>query len=324
MSNEILLRSVIREMMLREALLSDSQRDMAETIIDRLNIALGGLDLVAVAAMATGYGVPIGAVWLKASGVVSGVINAGSMVLNLTEEPPDLEGAAIDLVECIVSILTIGLAGRAAGMGLSVGLDVGQAVIGIIEGAIGNPLSKDQKSTVVAAVSKAKSGMTTGKIVDVSKVIADLVSPDEPPISKDELLDLIAGDVPTSSLTPAQAEDVYQIYLQYHSDFQLDDAGSSRPPPKVSASPVRSQRPERRVDPTPAAKSSTQYQFMYDGRLLYNGSQVVGNVTNMRKGDRIPESGLTLASVEYSDQGTVSKVTAKSPNGALVDIPRIQ
>jgi len=322
MSNEILLRSVIREMVLREALLSPSQRDMAETIIDRLNIALGALDLVAAGSLLT-PGAPIGAVWLKASGVVSGVINAGSMVLNLTEEPPDLEGAAIDLVECIVSILTIGLAGRAAGMGVSLGIDVAQAVVGIIEGTTGK-LSEDEKSTVVAAVSKAKSGKATGKIVDVNKVIADLVSPDEPPISKDELLDLIAGDVPTSSLTPAQAEDVYQIYLQYHSDFQLDDAGSSRPPPKVSASPVRSQRPERRVDPTPAAKSSIYYSFMSDGRLLYNGSQVVGNVTNMRKGDRIPESGLTLASVEYSDQGTVSKVTAKSPNGALVDIPRIQ
>ena len=322
MSNEILLRSVIREMVLREALLSPSQRDMAETIIDRLNIALGALDLVAAGSLLT-PGAPIGAVWLKASGVVSGVINAGSMVLNLTEEPPDLQGAAIDLVECIVSILTIGLAGRAAGMGVSLGIDVAQAVVGIIEGTTGK-LSEDEKSTVVAAVSKAKSGKATGKIVDVNKVIADLVSPDEPPISKDELLDLIAGDVPTSSLTPAQAEDVYQIYLQYHSDFQLDDAGSSRPPPKVSASPVRSQRPERRVDPTPAAKSSIYYSFMSDGRLLYNGSQVVGNVTNMRKGDRIPESGLTLASVEYSDQGTVSKVTSKSPNGALVDIPRIQ
>jgi hypothetical protein len=63
---------------------------------------------------------------------------------------------------------------------------------------------------------------------------------------------------------------------------------------------------------------------MYDGRLLYNGSQVVGNVTNMRKGDKIPESGLTLVSVKYNDQGTVSRVTAKSPNGALVDIPMIR
>jgi hypothetical protein len=323
MSNEELLRSVIREMVLREGPVAPSNRDIAEEIIDNLNIALGGLDLIAVAAMATGYGAPIGAVWLKGSGIVSGVINAGSMVLNLTEEPPDLEGAAIDLVECIVSILTIGLAGRAAGMGVSLGIDVAQAVVGIIEGTTGK-LSEDEKSTVVAAVSKAKSGKATGKIVDVNKVIADLVSPDEPPISKDDLLDLISGDVPTSSLTPAQVEDVYQIYLQYHSDFQLDDAGSSRPTPKVSASPARSQRPARRVDSTPAAKSSTQYQFMYDGRLLYNGSQVVGNVTNMRKGDKIPESGLTLVSVKYNDQGTVSRVTAKSPNGALVDIPMIR
>jgi len=320
MSNEILLRSVIREMVLREALLSPSQRDMAETIIDRLNIALGALDLVAAGSLLT-PGAPIGAVWLKASGVVSGVINAGSMVLNLTEEPPDLQGAAIDLVECIVSILTIGLAGRAAGMGLSAGLDVAQAVVGIIEGATGNPLGKDQRSTVVAAVSKAKSGKATGKIVDVNKVIADLVSPDEPPISKDELLDLIAGDVPTSSLTPAQEEDVYQIYRQYHSEFQSDDAGSSRPIPKVSASPARSQSPATRVDSTPAAKDSIYCSFRSDGSL-YNGVYFVGYVTSMRTGDRIGRSNLTFAYVEYSDQGDVSKVMLRSPNGALVNVPK--
>lgn len=360
---ELQLRLLIREHLLAEsgpAPATDSF-EVYRVVNDAINTFewfLAAADIVVIGSVAASGGalsLPA-AMYLKAAGLLGGVLNIGQAAIYFTDpKGPFIVRGCMEIFEGIVSLLTTPATARMAAAGVRLGWRVLTELTPVILQVLTWITEKlfpglDPHDDIKKELAKAVADFLKTKApsvppgVDIGQLVQELAIDDSASglpgarrtqVDVDTQVQQETG-LPTNVISN-MSDDLYVLYTAAF-DSVDSDSGANLPaaPPAPKQKPINKKPAvagmERKVAeltklPDPDAFIRDYKYDSQNGDLRWMGDDpymgsVVGNLYTMKPGDTIPPTGrIKLVGIEIESSGTsIEKVVVKGPTGEFFKV----
>lgn len=353
------LRSLVREQvreLVQEASTSGSfwsDFDWAKLFSD-LEDAITVIGLVAGGALIIAGGAasaPFIAGICTAAAVATVVISVGQAVDKLLDG--DIYGFFFEVLDCIFAI--VGLKYLPPTVTAPLKTKILSLVYDFVTGAVGKMneyidkslLDAEKKKKIKEAVKVGAAAAKTAaqasggsSVKSSSATLSDLESRaieiaiddsdnESPPLSEGDLLTEIEAsfnNIDPRAITPLSSH-LHTVYLNAYVTPGDASAPGSTTKPKRTRAPSRTRKTTSEVTPDPTTYIRNYKYDTQNGDLRWTGEEaymgkVVGNLYDMKPGDRIPPTGrITLVRVDIDPIGTrITNVIVKGPTGELLKV----
>jgi len=323
--------------------------------INKFELILTGVDILVIGATAATGGAagPGAAIYMKAAGIVSGVLSIGQAAIYfLDPKGPFIVKGCMEIFEGIVSLLTTPATGRMAAAGVRLGWRVLTELIPSIIQFLTwiaetlfpgvdphNNIKKELEKAVEDFLKTKATSVPPG--VDIGHLVQELAVDDsdsglpDARRTQDQVDTHVQQEtgLPTAVISKI-SDDIYAIYT---AAFDKPESEPTPAPPIKSAT-TASKPPARRsitggIESKVAAFTDPAgfiRDYKYDsqnGDLRWMGTDpymgtVVGNLYSMKPGDTIPPTGrIKLVGIETASNGSsIEKVVVKGPTGEFFKV----